>query len=80
VTTRREIEAGAWQRIARLFRELSDVCVRLAGDDANGDKPNKPRRRRISRRRTSHHHVPDVEPSELDVARAKAILKRLGRL
>jgi hypothetical protein len=80
MTTRRELEAGAWQRIARLFRELSDVCVTLAGADANASKANKPRRRRISRRRPPHHHVPDVEPSELDVARAKAILKRLGRL
>ncbi len=26
MTARRAIESGAWQRIARLFRELSDVC------------------------------------------------------
>ena len=80
MTTRRELEAGGWQRMARLFRELSDVCVRLAGVDESGSKANKPRRRRIHRRRPPHHHVPDAEPSELDAARAKAILKRLGRL
>jgi hypothetical protein len=80
MTPRRAIEAAAWLRIARLFRELSYVCGTLADDDANGTKPNRPRRRRITRPRLPHRHVPDVEPSELDVARAKAILKKLGRL
>lgn len=80
MTARRATDTGAWQRIARLFRELSDVCERLADGDENGAKPNKPRRRRISRPRMPHRHVPDVEPSELDAARAKAILKKLGRL
>ena len=80
MTARRAIESGAWQRFARLFRELSDVCERLAGDEASGAKPNRPPRRRISRPRMPHRHVPNVEPSELDVARAKAILKKLGRL
>ena len=80
MTIRKATESGAWQRIARLFRELSDVCERLVDDDANGTAPNKPRRRRITRPRLPHRHVPDVEPSELDVVRAKAILRKLGRL
>jgi hypothetical protein len=63
-----------------LFRELSDVCERLVDDGVNGIAPNKPRRRRITRPRLPHRHVPDVEPSELDVARAKAILRKMGRL
>ena len=80
MTPRKAIELAAWRRIAMLFRELSDVCERLLDDDANAANPNRPRRRRITRPRLPHRHVPDVEPSELDVARAKAILRKLGRL
>ena len=80
MTPRKAIELAAWRRIAMLFRELSDVCERLVDDGVNGIEPNKPRRQRITRPRLPHRHVPDVEPSELDVARAKAILRKLGRL
>jgi hypothetical protein len=69
------MDARALRRIGALFHELADEYERLAAEE-NQAVETKPRRTPV--RRTMPRYVPDTVPSDLDVARAKAVLKRLG--
>lgn len=81
MTARRQsMDPMTLRRIASLFQQLSEVYETLAteqdGDATERRSPTTPKPPR--RVRTQRIYVPDDEPSELEVARAKAILKKLG--
>jgi hypothetical protein len=69
------MDARTLRRIGALFHELAEEYERLAAEEAQAEE-KKPKRTTV--RRAASRYVPETLPSELDVARAKAVLKKLG--
>lgn len=71
--------------IASLHHQLAEAYEKLAGetDDQPAPRPVSPKKRPAPKRRgkaARAPHRPESQPSELDVARARAAGRRLGIL
>jgi hypothetical protein len=69
------MDARALRRIGALFQEIAEEYEKLAAE-MERDPEKAPKR--ATQKRERARYVPDSIPSELDAARAKAVLRKLG--